>query len=82
MDYMDRLHLKIKSSRAEELENRALPLDQDARAMLAQMADGDGRAALTLAEEVWRAAKPDELFVDTVKRLGVEPFKERVYATR
>jgi sulfite reductase (NADPH) hemoprotein beta-component len=26
--------------------------------------------------------RPDELFVDTVKRLGVEPFKERVYATR
>ena len=25
---------------------------------------------------------PDELFVDTVKRIGVEPFKERVYATR
>src|SRR6201988_2878657 len=27
-------------------------------------------------------ARPDELFVDTVKRLGGEPFKERVYATR
>src|SRR3984893_13493994 len=27
-------------------------------------------------------AQPDELFVDTVKRLGVEPFRERVYATR
>jgi sulfite reductase (NADPH) hemoprotein beta-component len=26
--------------------------------------------------------RPEELFVDTVKRLGVEPFKERVYATR
>ncbi|ABD06111.1 sulfite reductase, hemoprotein subunit [Rhodopseudomonas palustris HaA2] len=26
--------------------------------------------------------KPEELFVDTVKRLGVQPFKERVYATR
>ncbi|WP_431205212.1 nitrite/sulfite reductase [Bradyrhizobium betae] len=26
--------------------------------------------------------QPEELFVDTVKRLGVEPFKERVYATR
>ena len=25
---------------------------------------------------------PDELFIDAVKRLGVEPFKERVYATR
>lgn len=27
-------------------------------------------------------ARPDELFVDTVQRLGVEPFRERVYATR
>jgi putative ATPase len=26
------------------------------------MADGDGRASLTLAEEVWRAAKPGEVF--------------------
>jgi sulfite reductase (NADPH) hemoprotein beta-component len=26
--------------------------------------------------------RPEELFVDTVKRLGVEPFKERAYATR
>jgi len=25
--------------------------------------------------------RPDESFVQTVKRLGVEPFKERVYAT-
>lgn len=27
-------------------------------------------------------AGPDETFIDTVKRLGVAPFKERVYATR
>ncbi|MFZ5733229.1 MAG: nitrite/sulfite reductase [Pseudomonadota bacterium] len=27
-------------------------------------------------------ARPDESFIDTVKRLGVAPFKERVYATR
>ncbi len=27
-------------------------------------------------------ARPEELFIDTVKRLGVEPFRERVYATR
>ncbi len=26
-------------------------------------------------------SRPDELFIDTVKRIGVEPFKERVYAT-
>jgi sulfite reductase (NADPH) hemoprotein beta-component len=26
--------------------------------------------------------RPDEMFIDTVKRTGVEPFRERVYATR
>ena len=26
--------------------------------------------------------RPNEIFLDTVKRVGVEPFKERVYATR
>ncbi|MBZ9794201.1 replication-associated recombination protein A [Mesorhizobium sp. ES1-4] len=48
--------------RAEETEGRALPLDEQARAMLIRMSDGDGRASLTLAEEVWRAAKPGEIF--------------------
>jgi putative ATPase len=50
-------------ARAEEAEGMPLPLDGgEARAVLLRMADGDGRAALTLAEEVWRAAKPGELF--------------------
>src|ERR1041384_7259855 len=49
-------------SRAEEIEQRKLPLDADARASLTRMADGDGRAALTLAEEVWRAARTNEVF--------------------
>ena len=31
-------------------------------AALVRMADGDGRAALTLAEEVWRAARKGEMF--------------------
>ena len=48
--------------RAELLENRELPLTPEARLALARFADGDGRAALTLAEEVWRSAKPDEIF--------------------
>ena len=26
--------------------------------------------------------RPDELFISTVKRVGIEPFKERVYAAR
>ena len=49
-------------ARAEEIEGRPLPLDDDARAMLIGMADQDGRAALTLAEEVWRAAREGETF--------------------
>ena len=48
--------------KAEAEESRALPLDATARAVLVRMSDGDGRAALTLAEEVWRAAKKDEIF--------------------
>jgi len=49
-------------SRAEAIEQKPLPLDPDARAALVRMADGDGRAALTLAEEIWRAARADEVF--------------------
>src|SRR5829696_6263495 len=44
-------------ARAEEIEGKALPLDDEARASLIRMSDGDGRAALTLTEEVWRAAR-------------------------
>ncbi|HEY1749083.1 MAG TPA: replication-associated recombination protein A [Xanthobacteraceae bacterium] len=49
-------------ARAEEVEGKKLPLDDDARAALMRMADGDGRAALTLAEEIWRAARAGESF--------------------
>src|SRR3974390_1053265 len=48
--------------RAETIEGRPLPVDAEARAALGRMADGDGRASLTLAEEVWRAARKDEVF--------------------
>ncbi|MGE0340300.1 MAG: replication-associated recombination protein A, partial [Xanthobacteraceae bacterium] len=49
-------------TRAEEVEGRKLPLDEEARLTLIRMADGDGRASLTLAEEVWRAARKGEVF--------------------
>ncbi len=48
--------------RAEAIEGRKLPLDAEARGTLIRMADGDGRAVLTLAEEVWRAARAGETF--------------------
>jgi putative ATPase len=44
--------------RAEAETGRKLPLDDDARDALVQMADGDGRAILNLAEDVF-ATVPD-----------------------
>jgi putative ATPase len=65
-------------ARAEESERRALPLDAEARMSLIWMADGDGRAALSLAEEVWRAAKPGEIF-DTQALLSVIQRRAPIY---
>jgi putative ATPase len=65
-------------ARAEAIEGRALPLDQEARASLVRMADGDGRAALTLAEEVWRAARADEIF-DAAKLQEVVQRRAPIY---
>jgi putative ATPase len=64
--------------RAEEIEGKPLPLDEDARAMFERMADGDGRAALTLAEEVWRAARKGEVF-DSVKLQDIVQRRAPIY---
>jgi putative ATPase len=58
---LDEAALEALLARAEELEGKPLPLDKDARVALLGMADGDGRAILTLAEEIWRAARPGEV---------------------
>ena len=65
-------------ARAEEVEGRKLPLDAEARASLVRMADGDGRAALTLAEEVWRAARKGEMF-DAAAAAGVLQRRAPIY---
>jgi putative ATPase len=59
---LDGAALEQLLARAEAIEGKKLPLDTQARASLIRMSDGDGRAALTLAEEVWRAARPGEIF--------------------
>jgi len=59
---LDREALEKLLARAEAIEGKKLPLDNEARASLIRMADGDGRAALTLAEELWRAARSGETF--------------------
>ena len=64
--------------RAEAVEGKALPLDADARLALARMADGDGRAALTFSEEVWRAARADECF-DTAGLTAIVQRRAPIY---
>lgn len=64
--------------RAETLEAKPLPLDADARAALINMADGDGRAGLTLAEEIWRAAGKDEI-LDTAALAEVVQRRAPIY---
>ncbi|WP_409360657.1 replication-associated recombination protein A [Bartonella heixiaziensis] len=54
--------LSMLLKRAEEVEGKLLPLDDDARDVLIGMSDGDARAALTLAEEVWCVARAGEIF--------------------
>jgi putative ATPase len=65
-------------ARAEAIEGKPLPVDAEARASLVRMADGDGRAALTLAEEVWRAARQDETF-DAAKLQEVVQRRAPIY---
>ncbi len=74
----DEESLEALLKRAEEEEGKALPLDPDARMSLIRMADGDGRAALTLAEEVWRAARAGERF-DTAGLTRVVQRRAPVY---
>jgi putative ATPase len=65
-------------ARAEEIEGKPLPLDAQAREALIGMADGDGRASLTLAEEVWRAARKDEIF-DSAKLQEIVQRRAPIY---
>jgi putative ATPase len=64
--------------RAEAETGKPLPLEPQARLSLLGMADGDGRAVLTLAEEVWRAAREGELF-DTEALVKVVQRRAPVY---
>ena len=61
--------LETLLQRAEAEEGRGLPLDDDARAGLCEMADGDGRFLLNLAEELLALA-PGQI-LDREKLAGV-----------
>ncbi|MGI9385795.1 MAG: replication-associated recombination protein A [Methyloligellaceae bacterium] len=59
LNRLDNEALEVLLARAEALEGRELPLEISARDALKNMADGDGRAALNMAEEIFLAVKSD-----------------------
>jgi len=75
---LDAAALERLLSRAEAIEGQKLPIDAEARALLVSLADADGRAVLTLAEEVWRAARPGETF-DSAGLLAVVQRRAPIY---
>ncbi len=66
------------ATRAEQALGQQLPLDQEARAALYELADGDGRALLGLVEEVFAATRPDEI-LDKVRLLTVVQRRAPIY---
>jgi putative ATPase len=70
--------LEALIGRAERVLGKPLPLEAEAREALLGMADGDGRAVLTLAEEVWRAARPGET-LDKARLIEVVQRRAPIY---
>ncbi len=61
LNRLDAEALDTLLGRAEAVMGRSLPLDADARASLCDMADGDGRFLLNLAEELFELGEVDAL---------------------
>lgn len=53
---------EILLERAEKEEGRKLPLDEEARDFIKEIADGDGRYILNIAENIWSYAQNGETF--------------------
>ena len=64
LDRHDEAALEALLRRAEALMTRPLPLDAGARAALLDMADGDGRTVLNMAEEIFASVKPEQAALD------------------
>ena len=72
LNRLDDAALEHLLGRAETAEGKALPLDADARVALRAMADGDGRFALNLAEELF-ALGSDALLDTAALAAAVQP---------
>jgi putative ATPase len=72
---LDDAALEALVQRAEAHEGRKLPLDDDARAALISMADGDGRGLINLVEDVFLSVPPESKSI--VDREGLAKLVQR-----
>jgi putative ATPase len=77
LNRLDDAALERLLQRAEAQMGRKLPLDEDARASLRAMADGDGRYVLNLAEEVFEIGGDQTL--DTAALIGAVQRRAPLY---
>ena len=57
---LDEEALRALMTRAEVMREKPLPITPPTRDLVVAMADGDGRALLSLVEEIYAATRPDE----------------------
>ncbi|HUS96617.1 MAG TPA: replication-associated recombination protein A, partial [Hyphomicrobiaceae bacterium] len=76
---LDQAAIDLLFARAEAVEGRRLPLTPDARAACAAIADGDGRAALNLAEEVYAATADGDADLDRDALMGIVQRRAPIY---
>ncbi len=62
LNRLEEPEFEILLQRAEKEMGKPLPVDDEARAFMKSVADGDGRYILNLAESVWNYAKAGEVF--------------------
>ncbi len=68
LERLSEVHLQQIMAKAEAAEGRPLPLTEDGRVMLANLADGDGRYVLNLCEELFALAPGQALDAEALKR--------------
>ncbi len=76
---LDEAALGTLLERAEGLEGRPLPLDDDACQAMIAMADGDGRAAINLVEEIFAAVAPGQEAIDRDELVRIVQRRAPVY---
>lgn len=79
LNRLDDAALELLLRRVEQLTGRRLPLEDEARAALRAMADGDGRYLLGLADEVVNATAEGDTRLDTAALASLVQRRAPVY---